>query len=707
MPLRNASLVLLWLSVSLSCTTQPDTPAPTSQYRTATPGDLQGPWKNRLTGNTSPYLQLHATDPVDWYPWGDAAFEEARRRGVPVFLSIGFYACHWCHVMHDETFKDPAVAAVLNESFVSIKVDREVHPEVDALYMDAVQMLHRQVGWPANVWLTPDREPFFAGTYFPPTDRPGQPGFTGVISQIAQDWAGRPADIQTHAAKTAERLRNRARTPKGSPVPASAADDAQTHLVRAWSRNLAGWGEKQQFPMAPRLQFLLDHGAVHTAPEAHQLVKLQLEAMDRGGIHDHIGGGFHRYAADPLWRIPHFEKMLYDNAQLLRVYAEASVALDTPRFAEVAHGIAQYMLRDLRADSGGFYSSQAANSDGVEGAYYVWQPDEVRAHLSDPEAFLTAYGLTTAGNFEDGKTVLNRGQDAPTLPASRQALLKARQARTPPGTDKKQVVAWNGLAIGALARAGRVLNEPRYITAAKQAAQAVLAHQQASGQLPRILGDAQSAGVLSDYAFVADGLLDLFEASPDPEWLGAAASVGAAMVARFYDPESGALFQSEQSTSLLTRRTDPIEVAEPSGVGRGINALIRLRALGAGSVSQRTIDTALQNNSWVLERDPKTTPSLCTAADRTTQGSREVLLAAPDLSDPRLSDFLSAYNQAIRPHTVLGVVTPQTAAALQGFSAFTGKTPGTSGTRAYICRNGTCRQPTEELAEFTEQLAQP
>ncbi len=706
---RIAGLCLL---VLVLCCSRAPTVSDVSEsiYRSARAGDLEGPWRNRLSGSASPYLRMHAEDPVDWYPWGDAAFAESVRRGVPVFLSIGFFSCHWCHVMHQETFQNAAIAAFLNDHFVSIKVDREVHPEVDALYMDAVRMLHRQEGWPTSLWLTSSREPFFAGTYFPPTDLPGRPGFRGVIEQIALDWKSRPADIVTHAQKTAERMRQRASAPAGDAIPSSAAGGASHGLVMSWNRNLRGWGEKQQFPMSPRLQFLLDHGSIHEAPEAHRVVQLQLEAMDNGGIHDHIGGGFHRYAADPHWQIPHFEKMLYDNAQLLRLYAEASLALKGPRFAQVARGIADFMLRELQAPQGAFYSSQAAESGGVEGGHYIWTEAELRAALPEPEAFLTAYGVAEAGHFGGGRSVLVRhatSPEEPELAAARATLLEARNRRPRPATDEKHVVAWNGLAIGALSRAGRILGEPRYTAAARQAASHVLAHQKADGSLPRILSDSAPPGVLEDYAFLIEGLLDLFEASPDPRWLTAAQALALVMLERFQDPETGALYQAEARSDLLARRSDPVEVAEPAGAGRAVSGLIRLRALGATPISQAAIDLSLRNNSWVLERAPNSAPSMSGAADRATRGSREVLLAAPGSEGARLKDFLRVYNQALRPHTVLGVVTPRTRDGLAGFSAFTGKSAGATGTRAYVCRDGSCRLPTEDLAEFGRQLAAP
>jgi len=681
-----------------------------SEYRVAHAGALAGPWNNRLAESDSPYLRLHAQDPVDWRPWGDEAFAEARRRGVPVFLSMGFYACHWCHVMQRETFQEPTIAAFLNDHFVSIKIDREVHPEIDALYMDAVLMLARQEGWPASLWLTPDREPFFAGTYFLPRKVAGRPGFMGVIQQISTDWTGRPADIKAHAKTTAQRLRDRAASPGGSALTSTVSAAAVRGLVASWSTRWKGWGEKQQFPMSPRLQYLLNQTTIGSQLEAQRLMEDQLNVMDMGGIHDQLGGGFHRYAADSTWHIPHFEKMLYDNAQLLQVYAEASLAYDSPRFAQVARGIAEYLLRELQAPQGGFFSSQSSETGGVEGGYYLWTPAQIRAVLPSPQPFLTAYGVTESGNFGDGKNVLFRsspGPDGAALAANRALLLSARSRRQPPATDQKRVVAWNGLAISALCRAGRILDEPSYLQAADRAAEQLLAHRMADGGLPRVLSSSPRRGVLEDYAFAIDGLLDLFEVAPDPKWLVASHSLAMQMLVRFQDPETGGLYQAEASKELLARRSDPVEQAEPSGAGRAISALIRLRALGAPEITGEAIQRALEHNTWILEREPNTAPSLAGAAEWLRKGSQEVLLVAPHLDDPRLQGFVQIYQRKLRPHTVLGISTPQTKEALSAFGAFTGKSVGATGTRAYVCQDGNCKAPTEDLATFTQQLDGP
>jgi hypothetical protein len=524
---------------------------------------------------------MHGHDPVNWYPWGDAAFAEAKRRGVPVFLSIGYYACHWCHVMHKESFKDPKVAAYLNDHFVAIKVDREERPDIDALYMDAVHMLNRNNGgWPASIWLTPDRVPFFAGTYFPPKGRYGRPGFMALLEQISGDWRATPEDIAALASRTGKRLIARAASRGSGAVPSDLSAKASAQLIDSWNPSHRGWSKRRQFPMSANLQFMLWHSVLHTDSAAAALVTAQLTAMDEGGIHDHLGGGFHRYTVDADWVVPHFEKMLYDNGQLLGVYAEAAVAQSNPRFAQVAEDIGDYLITKMQHSKGAFYSSESADSEGEEGTFYVWKPAEIAAILEDDRAFKAAFPVTDAGNFEEHRTVLTRraGIDPETadLKAARKALFEARDRREHPPTDDKLVVAWNGLAIGGLARAGRLLSLPRFIEAAQRAATHTLSVVVA-GQVPRLIAAKAPLGVLEDYAFLGNGLIDLYEADADPRWLSAANTIAATMLERTHDPSSGAFYQADKDVSLLVRKTDLTDGAEPSGPGRALRLLSRLR----------------------------------------------------------------------------------------------------------------------------------
>jgi uncharacterized protein YyaL (SSP411 family) len=680
---------------------------PTGELRAATAGQLDGPWTNRLLNASSPYLAMHGHDPVDWRPWGPEAMAEAKRRNVPVFLSIGYYACHWCHVMHKESFKDPAVASYLNDHFVPIKVDREERPDIDSLYMDAVHMLNKSGGWPASLWLTPEGVPFYAGTYFPPEGRYGRPGFQEILERISTDWVEKAGAIGDFAKRMRARLSARAAPSTGGTIPDDVGQRAAMGLIGTWDPAVRGWGQRRQFPMSADLQYLLNYGVVHGDENALSIVRRQLEAMDEGGIHDHLGGGFHRYTVDNQWAVPHFEKMLYDNGQLLRVYSEAAVVLSEPRFVQVAADLADYLLRQMQSEGGAFYSSQSADSEGEEGTFYVWKPAEIRAVLPDAEAFETAYGVTKEGNFEHHRTVLIRRSGDPestTLKAARQALYTARDTREHPPTDDKLVVAWNGLAIGGLARTARLTGETKYLQAAQRAASHVLSHQKPDGRLPRILAEGAPLGVLEDYAFFGNGLLDLYEADHDPRWLQAADRIAGVMLSRFQDPATGTLYQADSEVALLSRKSDPTDGAEPSGPGRALQLLCRLRALGAPSASTQTIDKILQSGASILSRSPRSAVSMAEAADRLSRKSTEVVIATESVDDPTTQAMIAAYSARVRPHTVLALVTPAQAEVLQQMSAIIGKLPGPSGPQAFVCHDGVCHQPTGSLQTFEQLL---
>lgn len=691
-----------------SSVVEPQGSSSDTRYRVASTDQIEGPWNNRLESSASPYLKMHGDDPVDWYPWSDEAFEVAKKRNVPIFLSIGYYACHWCHVMHKESFKDPAIAAFLNTHFVAIKVDREERPDIDDLYMDAVHLLNRNNGgWPASIWLTADGKPFFAGTYFPPKTRQGRPGFLELLNRIQQDWISKPNDIQNFAEKTGKRLIDRAENQGAGVVPKGTGAEAARRMLSSWSPENRGWGTRQQFPMVPNLQFMLWNSIFNDDERSAGLVSGQLTAMDEGGIHDHLGGGFHRYTVDSAWMIPHFEKMLFDNAQLLATYAEASIALGTPRFAQVANDIADYLIRQMRHPKGGFYSSQSADSEGEEGTFYVWRPEEIARVLGDDSAFIQAYPMTTKGNFEGNRTVLNRlaGVDPEEagLQEARQQLFTHRAEREHPPTDQKLVMAWNGLTIGALARAGRFLGEARLIGAAQQAANHALSAVK-QGTVPRLIADESPLGVLEDYAFLGNGLMDLYEADANPRWLKESDRIAEKMIERFRDPSSGVFFQADKSISLLAKRTDLTDGAEPSGVGRALRLLTRLRSLGSPIATSAIIDSGLKQSAWLLDRAPNSTVSLVSVAERVSRRSTEVVIATPSMEHPEFKKMLAAYNAKVRPHTVLAAITPESAGELSAFSAILGKEPLDGKPRAFVCHDGVCHLPSTEIAGFKTQL---
>ena len=697
------------LLLLLACARDPvaaTPPEPT--FVVATPENLVGPFNNRLALEQSPYLQQHADNPVDWYPWGEEAFAEARRRDVPIFLSIGYAACHWCHVMAHESFEDPATALQLNRDFVCIKVDREERPDVDAVYMDAIQLMNGSGGWPASIWLDHDLQPFYAGTYFPKDPSHGRPGFTMLLDSLTQAWTQDRANLLGGAAALTEELKKRAAPGPGRPPTGDVARMARMGLEAGWDKTYGGWGKDSKFPMSPRLELLLQLVALRQDEPSRAMLQAQLNAMDRGGLHDHLGGGFHRYTVDTTWTVPHFEKMLYDNAQLLRVYAQASLLLGEERYTQVARAVADYLIRDMQASGGAFWSSEDADSAGEEGTFYVWTPEEVRGLLppAHAEAFIGAY-LAGPPNFEGHQWVLVRSGEAsdPLVEEARLMLYGRRLERIPPPTDDKEVVAWNGLAIGALALTGRLLGEPIYVDAARRSAEAVLASQAPDGKLPRTLAPGAPAGTLEDYAFLADGLLDLFEADPDPRWLLGAEGVAAAMMRDFFDPEGGGFFQSPPgATELLVRRKDGYDGAEPSGWGRAVQALLRLRAYGSEVAGAEQVDLALAGANLLLDRSPSGAVSLVQAQDRLARPSRQVVIAVDSFDDPGLGLWLAAYNVAPRPDTVLAVLTPETGEELAGFGTLAGKLPGASGPRAYVCEDSVCGLPADDLGRFIDQL---
>jgi len=665
---------------------------------------------NRLGAQTSPYLLQHAHNPVDWWPWCDAAFEEARRRGVPVFLSIGYAACHWCHVMERESFEDASVAAYMNERFVCVKVDREEHPAVDAFYIDALLAMGQPAGWPASLWLDHDRMPFYGGTYFPPFYRYGTPAFIQILQSMSESWR----DGRGGYALTVEKVRASLTT---GPIDAGELGPEQVAatlagLDDAWDPDNAGWGQGAKFPMPPNQELLLDQGLARGDAGSLEKVAALLDAMDRGGLHDHLGGGFHRYAVDPDWDVPHFEKMLYDNAQLLRLYARGAVAMARPRWAAVAKGIVGWLMREMRHPSGVFYASQDADSEDErgrveEGAFYTWTLAELRRLLPAAQAdrFARAYSVEAIGNFE-GRSVLRWREDEPASPAlagARAALLRARRQRPAPPTDTKRVVGWNGLAVSGLAVSGRLLGRRAWVMAAEEVADALLAARDDDGALPRTLAEGAPAGTCQDHAFVAEGLLDLHEATLDGRWLLEAAAVAEVMVRRFFDPKTG-LFYRSAGDDLPLRRPDLRDGAEPSGTGRALEVLRRLGLYGANIGAATGLDLrAALAAALALSTEAAADAGLALTLDRLLAPGPELILSTPSLSHPALAPLAAAYNEAWRPRAILGVITPASP-ALSGWSAFSGREPRPGGPRAYVCRDHACSLPTSDPAALRALL---
>jgi uncharacterized protein YyaL (SSP411 family) len=561
---------------------------------------------NALARETSPYLRQHAENPVDWLPWGPEALARARERDVPLLVSIGYSSCHWCHVMEHESFEDPRVAAVMNEEFVCVKVDREERPDVDALYMEAVQGMTGHGGWPLNVFLTPEQVPFYGGTYFPPSERPGMPAWTQVLQAIAETWRERKDEIRAGGEQLRERLGGGATLqPSHEPIQAGALDEAVAQLRASFDSVQGGFGGAPKFPQAPMLEFLLARALARAPEEGEptgaeaQMALFTLRAMASGGIHDQVGGGFHRYAVDATWTVPHFEKMLYDNALLARAYLHGYRLSDDPELARVCRDTLDWMLREMQGPEGGFYSALDADSDGVEGTHYVWTVAELGEVLGeDAEEAVRWLGASEQGNFVEGSggsqssqpglnVLEDRGPrpDAAKQEAIRARLLKARAQRTRPGLDDKRLTSWNALAISALADAGSVLDEPRYLDAAVRCAEFVLRElRDEEGRLLRTYseGHARLGAYLEDHTFLLEALMTLFEATCQERWLTEARVLADETIARFGDPERGGFFSTASDhEALIARRKDLEDSPIPSGASAAALGLLRLaRATG-------------------------------------------------------------------------------------------------------------------------------
>ena len=585
---------------------------------------------NRLIRESSPYLLQHAHNPVDWYPWGEEAFERARKENRPIFLSVGYSACHWCHVMERECFENDAIAKLLNEHFVSIKVDREERPDVDEVYMLATQLMTGRGGWPMSVFMTPDGKPFFAGTYFP------REQFASLLNQIADAYANRGAEIRESADQFAVRLRQAAAEQfKPGPLPSEdVAADAIRDLEGRFDRRHGGFSQKPKFPPYNDLRLLMDDYARTNSESALGMVTRTLDEMALGGIYDHLGGGFHRYSTDERWLLPHFEKMLYDNAMLARVYAQAWKLTNNPLYRRRATDTLDWVLRDMRDKDGGFHSSVDADSEGEEGKYYVWTRAEILHILGKElgEVFCEAYNVARDGNYADeasgrktGTNVIHLQRPLSELAAemgvanleelmakARGKLLAARGKRVAPGLDDKVLTGWNGLMIGSLAYCGRVLGEDRYTKAAAAAADFVLKHLRNDGLHRRYrLGEAGVHAYLEDYAFLANGLLDLYETTGEKRWLDASRKLADEMLAGFRDPTDGGFYStSHDGEQLLVRMKDVYDSAVPSSNGAAAEVLLRLhRMTGNGKYKDRAVET-FKALSGAIARSPASASTL-------------------------------------------------------------------------------------------------
>lgn len=665
---------------------------------------------NRLAHETSPYLLQHADNPVDWWPWSAEAFEEARRRNVPVLLSVGYASCHWCHVMAHESFEDRATADHLNEHFVSVKVDREERPDVDAVYMEAVQAATGQGGWPMTVFLTPDAEPFYFGTYFPPEPRHGMPSFQQVLEGVRQAWTDRRDEVAEVAGKIVRDLAGREISYGDSLAPGEQElSQALLGLTREYDAQRGGFGGAPKFPPSMVIEFLLRHHARTGAEGALQMAQDTCERMARGGIYDQLGGGFARYSVDRDWIVPHFEKMLYDNALLCRVYAHLWRATGSEQARRVALETADFMVRELRTEQGGFASALDADSDDgtgrhVEGAYYAWTPQQLRDVLGAEDAELAArhFGVTEEGTFEHGSSVLQLPQreelfDAAKVESIRSRLLRARAERPAPGRDDKVVAAWNGLAIAALAETGAYFDRPDLVDAALAAADLLVrVHLDDAARIARTSKDGKAganAGVLEDYADVAEGFLALASVTGEGVWLEFAGFLLDHVLARFVDAESGALYDTAADAERLIRRPqDPTDNAVPSGWTAAAGALLGYAAHTGSEPHRTAAERALGVVKALGPRVPRFIGWGLAAAEALLDGPREVAVVGAGLSDPAAREL----HRTALLGTAPGAVVAFGAVGSEEFPLLADRPLVGGEPTAYVCRDFTCDAPTTD-----------
>jgi len=675
---------------------------------------------NRLAGATSPYLLQHADNPVDWFPWGEEALARARTEDKPILLSIGYSACHWCHVMAHESFENPSIAAQMNAGFVCVKVDREERPDLDDIYMAATMaMNHGQGGWPMTVFLTPDQRPFFAGTYFPPEDRHGRPGFPAILRRIAELWRDNRPALERVGAELTTHLRQAADASPG-PVDLDATfARLLDQLTGTFDPIWGGFGHAPKFPPATLLRLLLILHRGGNDGRALHMVRRTLDGMGRGGMYDQIGGGFSRYATDDQWLVPHFEKMLYDNALLTRAYLEGYQATGDPFYRRIATEVLDYILREMTAPEGGFYSATDADSEGVEGKFFVWTKAEFEAALG-PEAALAAawYDVTEMGNWE-GQSIprtpralgdvaaefgLDTEEATARLAAARQRLYAARLRRIPPGLDDKVLTSWNGLMIGAMAEGARVLGEPRYLEGAARAADFVLAElRDADGRLLRSWrrGAAHLNGYLEDYAFLGNGLLDLYEAGGGERHLAAAQSLAARILADFAAPDGGLFSTSADHEALLVRHREGHDGAVPAANAAAAHLLARLAAHDGRDDWRAAAESALEAWGAVIAREPRAFAQSLVALDFLREGPLELAFVGRR-DDAGLTALLHEVARHFVPHRIIAHHDP--AAADSERPLLAAKTLVDGHAALYVCRDFACRAPVTRVADVATAL---
>jgi uncharacterized protein YyaL (SSP411 family) len=671
---------------------------------------------NKLINENSPYLLQHAHNPVDWYPWGDEAFVKARAEDKPVLVSIGYSACHWCHVMEHESFEDESVAKIQNEHFVNIKVDMEERPDVDKIYMNFVQLTTGRGGWPMNVFLTPEKLPFFGGTYFPPSPRYGMPSWQQILISIAEAWRERRDELLHSANEILGELRRISIIDSGSSsIDATICEHAFESFVRSFDAKNGGWGGAPKFPQAMSMEFLLRYWKRTGDQKALEMVEFTADKMADGGIYDQLGGGFHRYATDAVWLVPHFEKMLYDNAQLIRVYLHLFQITKDDTYKRIAVETLDYVIREMLDDSGGFYSAQDADSEGEEGKFFVWAPSEVEEVLGpdDAKLFNFFFDITDGGNFE-GKNILQRCYPVEAaaralkiepfeldslLTSGKQTLFEAREKRIKPFRDEKVLTAWNGLMLAAFAEAAAILNDTNYLDVAFRNAEFIIEKLWKKDRLLRTYkdGEAKLNGYIEDYANVADGLIELYQISGEERYLERARQLADTMITEFWDEEGGGFFfTSNDHEKLIVRNKDLYDNATPSGNSAAADVLLKLSKLYGEDRYERFASTALRVAGSMIRRYPQGFGRALSAIEFHVAPVKEIALIGE-----RGSDIERAVFESYLPNSVvaIGVDGSSDSVPLLHGKATVKGTP-----TAYVCENFACQRPVTEVQDLVDQL---
>jgi uncharacterized protein len=663
---------------------------------------------NRLLNEKSPYLLQHAYNPVNWYPWGDEAFTKARTEDKPIFVSIGYSTCHWCHVMERESFESDTVAEFLNEHFVSIKIDREERPDIDAIYMAAVQAMSGSGGWPMTVFLTPNLKPFFGGTYFPPKPAYGRPSFLRLLSRISELWQNeREKLVESSEVLTAHIGQENKEAGAETPDADELLDHTFAYFLKVFDKEEGGFGSAPKFPRPVQFDFLFNRFAQTGEPEARDMALFTLRKMANGGMHDHLAGGFHRYSVDPLWRVSHFEKMLYDQAQLVHSYLDAWQITHDDSYVDVARDIVEYVLRDMTHEGGAFFSAEDADSEGEEGTFYVWTAAELRELLADDaECFIHYFGVTDEGNFEHGKNVLYKAHTFAetathcgveswdvrgSLEAAKKKVFEVRSKRVRPGLDDKILTSWNGLMIGAIARAGGVMLFPPFVHAAERAAEFIWQNLRVNDRLLHRWrdGEARFDAYLDTYAFLIKGYIELYEATLNAVWIERALILQREQDDALYDSTNGGYFMSREASDVLVRSKNDYDGAEPSGNSISVLNLLKLAAMTGKSRYREKAEKTIQHFTSRSQQHPYAMPLMMVGLDWSRRSFMQVVLAG-EVGDEELHAMKDEVYLQYLPQKVVF----HNDAILERENEFIRELQPIDGmATAYVCQNFTCELP--------------